>query len=62
MTRSGTLEEIYEVSKKAVDIFRSYGLKCCLFGSAACALYGVERTPNVSHRSSIHKQFARRTC
>ncbi|KAI0703897.1 hypothetical protein C8T65DRAFT_654564 [Cerioporus squamosus] len=46
MPAPATLDEIYDVVGKAVDIFEGYGLKSCLFGSAACSLYGVDRTPN----------------
>ena len=48
MPRPVTLDEIYDVAEQAVDIFRSHDLHTCLFGSAACSLYGVNRTPNVS--------------
>ncbi|RDX52256.1 hypothetical protein OH76DRAFT_1377624 [Lentinus brumalis] len=46
MPRPATLDEIYDVTEKAVDVFRDHGLRSCLFGSAACSLYGVDRTPN----------------
>lgn len=39
-------QEIRLVARKAVDIFASHGLVSCLFGSAACALYGCSRIPN----------------
>ena len=48
MPRPVTVDEIYDVAEQAVDIFRSHDLHTCLFGSAACSLYGVDRTPNVS--------------
>ncbi|KAH8102674.1 hypothetical protein BXZ70DRAFT_799381 [Cristinia sonorae] len=38
--------ELHLVARKAVDIFASHGLVCCLFGSFACALYGCSRPPN----------------
>ena len=43
-----TATEVLDIARKAVKIFAKYGLKCCLFGSAASYLYGVPRTPNVS--------------
>ncbi|OJT10872.1 hypothetical protein TRAPUB_12605 [Trametes pubescens] len=46
MSRPPTEEEILGVSRTVVDIFDSVGLRCCLFGSAACYLFGVNRTPN----------------
>ncbi|KAI0771284.1 hypothetical protein BD413DRAFT_67141 [Trametes elegans] len=46
MPRRPTTEEILNISERVVDIFQSYGLRSCLFGSAACNLFGVSRTPN----------------
>ncbi|KAJ8473054.1 hypothetical protein ONZ51_g8102 [Trametes cubensis] len=43
---SPTSEEILYVADKAVDTFRDRRLRCCLFGSTACYLFGVSRTPN----------------
>lgn len=54
MSRPASEEEILGVSRMVVDIFNSVGLRCCLFGSAACYLFGVNRTPNVSHISFSH--------
>lgn len=54
MSRPPTEEEILGVSRTVVDIFDSVGLRSCLFGSAACYLFGVNRTPNVSHISFSH--------
>ena len=45
---SPTAEEIRTVARKAVTALTSQGLSCCLFGSAACLLYGNGRAPNVS--------------
>ncbi|GBE89813.1 hypothetical protein BKA93DRAFT_918663 [Sparassis latifolia] len=41
-----TYDEIRDVARKAVDIFGQRQLRCCLFGSTACALYGTSRCPN----------------
>ncbi|TCD70778.1 hypothetical protein EIP91_001809 [Steccherinum ochraceum] len=38
--------EIRQIAQKAVTIFESAGLTCCLFGGAACELNGCSRTPN----------------
>ncbi|KAI0325837.1 hypothetical protein GY45DRAFT_1329788 [Cubamyces sp. BRFM 1775] len=43
---SPTSDEILEIADQAVDIFRNRRLRCCLFGSTACHLFGVSRTPN----------------
>ncbi|RPD60544.1 hypothetical protein L226DRAFT_533867 [Lentinus tigrinus ALCF2SS1-7] len=44
--RPPTFDEIRDVAEQAVNIFRNHGLDSCLFGSAACSLFGVSRTPN----------------
>ncbi|OCH83898.1 hypothetical protein OBBRIDRAFT_799534 [Obba rivulosa] len=36
---------VRDVATRAIDIFSSQGLKCCIFGGLACSLYGVTRTP-----------------
>ncbi|KAI0819387.1 hypothetical protein BC628DRAFT_1403040 [Trametes gibbosa] len=46
MSRSPSENEVREVSSRTVEIFSSYSLRCCLFGSVACNLFGVTRTPN----------------
>ncbi|KAI0752464.1 hypothetical protein C8Q80DRAFT_455343 [Daedaleopsis nitida] len=41
--------EIYTIAQKAIDMFKSHGLRACIFGSNACSLHGVgarARTPN----------------
>ena len=45
-----TYEEIRDIAGRAVATLRTHGYSCCLFGSAACALYGVDRCPKV-HKS-----------
>ncbi|EIN09003.1 hypothetical protein PUNSTDRAFT_68008 [Punctularia strigosozonata HHB-11173 SS5] len=40
-----TASEIRQVARVTVDIFASHNIPCCLFGGAACALYGTTRTP-----------------
>ena len=45
-----TAADILEISRKAIAIFAKYGLRCCLVGSVASYLYGVDRTPNVRIR------------
>ncbi|KAI0347956.1 hypothetical protein BDW22DRAFT_36981 [Trametopsis cervina] len=42
---SPTKQEVRTVSRKAIDAFAHYGLKCVLVGGVACALYGNSRTP-----------------
>jgi len=46
MISSGSLEEILAISRTAVEIFASLGLKCCLTGGVASTLYGTTRCPN----------------
>ncbi|KAH9835006.1 uncharacterized protein C8Q71DRAFT_710657 [Rhodofomes roseus] len=41
-----TYGEICDIANRAVTIFTECGYQCCLFGSTACALYGVTRCPN----------------
>ncbi|KAI8996634.1 hypothetical protein BD414DRAFT_455577 [Trametes punicea] len=41
-----TREEILRAARKAIRVFADFGLQCCLFGSTACNLFGVSRTPN----------------
>jgi hypothetical protein len=43
-----TGREIRKAARAAVTVLEANGLSCCLFGSAACAIYGMEnREPNV---------------
>jgi hypothetical protein len=43
-----TGREIRKAARAAVAVLEAYDLRCCLFGSAACAIYGMEnRAPNV---------------
>ncbi|KAI0943081.1 hypothetical protein AcV7_002323 [Taiwanofungus camphoratus] len=53
MSRPPSLDEIYYIAKKAVAIFAKHSLRCCLVGGAACALYGLDRCPNVSRESNL---------
>ncbi|TCD70781.1 hypothetical protein EIP91_001812 [Steccherinum ochraceum] len=46
MSGPPTSDEIRNIAAEAVEIFRQHGLSCCLFGSAACELYGRHRVPN----------------
>ncbi|PCH36939.1 hypothetical protein WOLCODRAFT_109445 [Wolfiporia cocos MD-104 SS10] len=39
-------KEIFDIAREAISIFNERGYECCLFGSAACSLYGVDRDPN----------------
>ena len=52
-----TSEQVLEVARNAIEIFERNGLKCCLVGSVASYLYGVQRTPSVS----IDHSYVRRT-
>lgn len=45
---STVTNQLIVIIRKAIDIFASRGLKCCLVGSVASYEYGVPRTPNVS--------------
>ncbi|KAI0340247.1 hypothetical protein BDW22DRAFT_1334536 [Trametopsis cervina] len=45
-SRDPTDEEVQAVALLAVRAFKSQGLSTCLFGGAACRLYGNSRTPN----------------
>ncbi|EGO19517.1 hypothetical protein SERLADRAFT_401951, partial [Serpula lacrymans var. lacrymans S7.9] len=36
-----TRQEVFDVAKHTVEVLKKCGLKCCLFGSAACAAYGT---------------------
>lgn len=43
-----TGREIRKTARAAVAVLTAHGLDCCLFGSVACAIYGMEnREPNV---------------
>ncbi|KAJ3840254.1 hypothetical protein EV361DRAFT_788238 [Lentinula raphanica] len=42
MTRRPSPRQIRQAARKAVAIFEQYGLKCCLFGSLACHIYGMK--------------------
>ena len=53
MSRSPTYAEICEVAERAISIFSNNGFNACLFGSTACALYGVARCPNVRDLSVV---------
>ncbi|CCM06852.1 uncharacterized protein FIBRA_09157 [Fibroporia radiculosa] len=46
MGRDPTPEEIRKIAKRAIRAFSDLGYACCLFGSTACMMYGVERCPN----------------
>ncbi|KAI0649671.1 hypothetical protein C8Q79DRAFT_338513 [Trametes meyenii] len=46
MPHGPTNGEVLQICDRVVVIFRSYNLRCCLFGSTACNLFGVSRTPN----------------
>ncbi|KAI0634435.1 hypothetical protein C8Q77DRAFT_1056218 [Trametes polyzona] len=41
-----TASQILDVARRTEEIYNSHGLRCCLMGSTASYLYGVERTPN----------------
>lgn len=56
MSRPPSLDEIYYIAKKAVAIFAKHSLRCCLVGGAACALYGLDRCPNVSRESNLVRE------
>lgn len=43
-----TGREIRKAARAAVSALEENNLNCCLFGSAACAIYGMDREPNVS--------------
>ncbi|THH27671.1 hypothetical protein EUX98_g6512 [Antrodiella citrinella] len=51
-----TLDLVYEASREAAANFADLGLTSCLCGGTGCALFGVDRTPNVSVVSSIRRQ------
>ncbi|KAI0088398.1 hypothetical protein BDY19DRAFT_994295 [Irpex rosettiformis] len=46
MSLSPTADEIKQVAHSVVRVLTARGLKTCLFGGAACYLYGNSRTPN----------------
>ncbi|CDO76315.1 hypothetical protein BN946_scf184751.g7 [Trametes cinnabarina] len=46
MPRQLTQSDVLHIAQQAIRIFASIGLRCCLIGSTACSLYGVNRTPN----------------
>jgi hypothetical protein len=56
-----TPDEIRKTARAAVSALEKNNLKACLFGSAACAIYGMEnRDPNVSNarqRISCQTEF-----
>lgn len=40
--------EVRRAARAAVKVLRDSGYECCLFGSAACSIYGMSsRDPNV---------------
>ncbi|KAJ7597900.1 hypothetical protein C8J56DRAFT_1042071 [Mycena floridula] len=39
-------EEIYKAARAAVSALKANNLTCCVFGSAACSLYGTTRVPH----------------
>ncbi|KAI0321524.1 hypothetical protein OF83DRAFT_1051028 [Amylostereum chailletii] len=41
-----TAKQIETVSRRTVEILQSHGLPCCLVGSSATTLWGVNRVPN----------------
>jgi hypothetical protein len=42
---SPTRKEIYKVARDAVEVLQKMGHRSCLFGSAACGVYGLQRVP-----------------
>jgi hypothetical protein len=46
-------QEIRRVARAIAAALEEHGLKSCLFGSAACSMYGF-RVPNVSLAWSMH--------
>ena len=46
-SRSLSLKDIRKTAFATMAALRSYRIKCCLFGSAACSMYGMRRAPNV---------------
>ncbi|KII91364.1 hypothetical protein PLICRDRAFT_104445 [Plicaturopsis crispa FD-325 SS-3] len=40
------MREIRRAAKATTRALEDNGLRCCLFGSAACSVYGISRTPN----------------
>ena len=45
--RALTKEDIENATRATVSALAASNLDCCLFGSAACSLYGMSRVPNV---------------
>ncbi|KAH9846738.1 hypothetical protein C2E23DRAFT_851723 [Lenzites betulinus] len=46
MSRPPSVQELRAASMRVVELFALYNLRSCLFGSVACNLFGVSRTPN----------------
>jgi len=45
MQRPASFEELCGVAKKAISVFESSKISCCLAGDTACTLYGISRHP-----------------
>lgn len=46
-SRPLTRQDIRKTSRATIAALAVYGVDSCLFGSAACSMYGVRRIPNV---------------
>ena len=44
-----TRKEIRQVARRTIEKLEEGGYKCCVFGSAACSIWGMDRVPNVGH-------------
>ena len=47
-SRALTKEDIRKTARATALALAASNLDCCLFGSAACSMYGMSRVPNVS--------------
>ena len=46
-SRALTILDVRNAARAAVSALAANNLDCCLFGSAACSMYGISRVPNV---------------
>ncbi|OBZ76468.1 hypothetical protein A0H81_02996 [Grifola frondosa] len=56
-----SFEQICGIARKAIDIFRSHGLECCLVGGVGCHLFGTSRDPTsgCSYQSTQQEELKR---
>lgn len=54
MTLELTKKDVRRVARRVVETLEQGGYTCCLYGSAACSVYGMGRVPAVSIVHSTH--------